>query len=152
MRNIKFSMRTRSANWIPCILLTAFMVLSCVNNKGWKNARLLADRVIEDIKQDRAISHFQGRPFVSDQKMIAESLSVFAGPCQMSRSPGQFVGDFYESNSGNLSSDFVYFLYEYEMPCDSVRFILKYRIDVTPPELVKFYSEPMEAENKMKIN
>jgi hypothetical protein len=127
-----------------CLLLV-FIQTGC-SYRHADEARKMADKLLKDIPLGRAYDQFPERHFASDQThMLLDELTY---KCDFANRKGNFVNEFRrKSPKGNTIS----FIYEYYLKCDSIRFILTYKL-CKNPELLSFTLEPIEKENPMITN
>lgn len=127
------------------ILILPSLFLGCVNTDLKEEARIKSDEIIKHLADTSSYAYFPRKHFPRDQ-MIA-TLHDLRVNCDYENRKGRFIDYFYESKPG---ADRVSFIYEYYLNCDSIRFILGFKLDAEP-ELVWFKLEPIEVENKMII-
>ena len=131
---------------IVLLIITLYIQLSCTDNDLKNVARQKSDTLINNIGKTDAIKYFSEKYFSRDE--LVPILNDLGFNCDFEHRKGKFVDYFYESTPG---PDKVNFIYEYYLQCDSLRFILGYKLE-NDPELIWFKIEPIEIENKMIID
>lgn len=129
---------------LPFLLI---ILISCTNRLELiEEARIQSDEVINNLTENDAAKYFHSKYFGS--KEINQSLENIRNVCEYENRRGGFVDYFSESG---IKGNRVYFIYEFYLKCDSVRFILNYDL-AKPPTLVQFKVEPIELDNFMIID
>ena len=128
------------------MLTSAVLSPGCVDNDLKEKARLKSDEVMNNLGNSDSYRHFSEKYFPKD-KMIS-LLEDLKTNCDFENRNGRYIDYFYESTPG---ADKISFIYEYDLKCDSLRFLLGYKLEYEP-ELISFKIEPIETENKMLVD
>ena len=124
------------------ILVTG--ISCCKSNKAELSAKVKADSLIEKISRGTAIGEFSGKYFPPAQS--AAVLNDLKGKCDFANRKGRYINDFYQKNVSGF--DRASYIYEYELKCGKIRFILTYDLG-DKIELVNFKMEPISKLNPM---
>jgi hypothetical protein len=131
----------------PLILSPALMLLmlGCGNNDTGR-AKEKADMLWRKIENGDAAAEFSEQyfPKVQTEAIIYD----LRNKCDFKNRTGGYVGSSHFRDL-KTSTQTVRLAYEYFMKCDSVRFILSYRIDGDQVELFNLKMEPTEKRNSM---
>lgn len=129
--------------------LLILCLYSCVRRHPLKEARKKSDLLLEMIAEGTGQKEFSQKYFPSNQS--ATILSDLKNNCDFANRKGGFRNHFYQKKIGQ--PDLVSFIYEFNLSCDNIRFILTYKICTRDSfELCKFDLEPIEKQNTMLIN
>ena len=107
-----------------------------------------ADYVINNLTDPAITREFPQEYFPREQ--TAQFLNGFKMSCNWNNKRGKYV-DFatsYDTKSGNS----VAFIYEYLLDCDSLRFLLHYKMVEEQPQLWLFQAEQIEVKNRLIID
>lgn len=132
------------------ILLTLLIINSCGWNDQMKNldaAHAKADNIIALWGTDSVLSLFPEKYF--PKSSITPLNDTFRSHCDWKSKRGKWI-DFYTVNDNGDRS--IYYIYEYFLNCDSLRFILGFDINNSEPELKSMNIEPLEKECSMLID
>ena len=125
------------------------VLLSCQRSaQKHKQARALADQIIQNLDQESVYQRFPKKYFTKSE--LAPILDGIAQNCDWPNRDGKFVDFATQANIGGAKQ--TYFIYEYHLSCDSLRFILAMNMEREKPELMGFNVEPLEKENPLIIN
>lgn len=139
---------------IGIILLILVLIVGLLfyfgNKKVERNnlAQENADYIIENLNKKEVLNEFPETNF-KDRQQLENLLGGISQNCEWNNRDGKFVDFFTMKDIGGINS--TAFIYEYYLKCDSLRFILIYKVDKDKPELFKMNIEPLETENKMII-
>lgn len=121
------------------LLILSLLMLGCSRHTEIKEAKSMSDRLLKSIELGNAEIYFPEKYFSKTETI--RILQYLKDYCDFKNRKGTFINDFYSIQDGEFR---VAFLYEYYLKCDSLRFILTYRVN--PVELMKFKIEPIEKE------
>jgi len=118
-------------------------VTGCNNRNQVSQARLRADKLLNDISLGKAYYAFPEKYFPTNQThALMDELKV---KCDFVNRKGVFIYEYLQENYYNKKVSFVF---EYFLKCDSIRFIITYKLG-KEIELFEFNLEPIEKENPM---
>ena len=119
------------------------MLAGCDNDNQISQAKIKADKLLNDISLGKAYNAFPEKYFPTNQtKALMDELK---DKCDFVNRKGIFINEYLqESSNGNSIS----FIYEYYLKCDNIRFIITYKLG-KEIELFKFNLEPIEKDNPM---
>lgn len=121
-------------------------LFSCVNKQPLSLAREKADLLLEKIGKGGGTEDFPEELFPPQQTKLI--LSELVNHCDFANRKGVFINDYYQKNING--TDLASFIYEFELSCDTIRFILTYQIpNGREAKLQEFKLEPIEVENSM---
>ena len=110
--------------------------------QGLKESRPKAEKLFEQIADGSAIHEFSPKYFNTDTTLSL--LSSLRRKCDLLNREGGFVGDMQGKTKNAHPVNTL--VYEYRLKCDSLRFILTYKLE-PPVELVGFKVEGIEKKN-----
>jgi len=119
------------------------MLVGCDNNDQISQARIKADKLLNDISIGKASYAFPEKYFPVNQTHAL--MDELKNKCDFANRKGTFINEYLqETSNGNRVS----FIYEYYLKCDNIRFIITYKLgkDI---ELFEFNLEPIEKDNPM---
>jgi hypothetical protein len=119
------------------------MLAGCDNNNQISQARIKADKLLNDISLGKAYDAFPEKYFPINQTHAL--MDELKNKCDFVNRKGTFINKYLqETSNGNRIS----FIYEYYLKCDNIRLIITYKLgkDI---ELFEFNLEPIEKENPM---
>lgn len=128
------------------IILVLLFLTSCGADRE-ERARLMSDELIKNLANKGSESYFDTAFFNREQ--MTGILKSVREKCDYKNREGGFINAFTRRSLGTKESN-VFFLYEFHLSCDSVRFVLNYQLS-DPPKLVGFKVEPTETKNFMII-
>ena len=118
------------------IIFIVFLLSSCGKEDYLKRARSMADDLFEKIETGSANGDFSEKYFpLSQTEAIMYDLK---NKCDFANRKGGFIEEFKVPKEANK----IICVYEYYLKCDSIRFILTYKID-DKIELYEFKLESM---------
>jgi len=120
-----------------------FLIHGCINPNQIEQARIKADNLLNNISSGNAYDAFPEKYFPRSQTELL--LNELSYKCDFANRKGNFINDFYQKER---TDEQVSFIYEFYLKCDSIRFILTYKLG-QEPELIKFQLQPIEKENDM---
>lgn len=119
------------------------MLVACDNNDQIRQARIKADRLLNNISLGKAYDAFPSKYFPVNQTHAL--LNELKTKCDFANRKGVFINAFRQvTPNGNRIS----FIYEYYLKCDNIRFIITYKLGKNI-ELHEFKLEPIEKDNPM---
>lgn len=129
-------------------ILIVLLIGSCTNEKPRSIAREKADLLLEKIGKGGGAEDFPEELFPPQQTKLI--LSELVNHCDFANRKGVFINDYYQKNING--TDLASFIYEFELSCDTIRFILTYQLpDKGEVKLQEFKLEPVEVENSMVL-
>jgi hypothetical protein len=130
-------------------VLLLFFFAAC-SSVGEERARLMSDELIKNLGQESSENYFEAAYF--NKQQMAVILKGVREKCDYENRKGGFVNSFRKegfSTSGPRKTN-IFFIYEFYLSCDSVRFVLNYESSKVT-KLVGFKVEPIETKNPMII-
>lgn len=121
------------------------VTMGCVNNELRHKAFKKSDHLISNLDKDSAYLFFSKKYFNQDEIKIL--IADMKSRCDFRNRKSRFINDFYQRDIGD-GLDNVFFIYELELACDTVRFITKFSLS-GEPELIGFKVEPIEQRNPL---
>jgi hypothetical protein len=129
--------------WMKIIAVT-FLIAGCSDNSQIEHAKIMADKLLNDIALGTAYNSFPVKYFPPAQtKIIMDGLR---NKCDFANRKGVFVNDFYQKRLWGYKR--ISFIYEYYLKCGNLRFILTYNLD-DGIELYEFKYESIAKDNYM---
>lgn len=120
-----------------------FMLFGCDNNNQIGEAKIKADKLLNDISLGKAYDAFPEKYFPVNQTHAL--MDELKGKCDFANKKGTFINEYLqETPNGKRIS----FIYEYYLKCDNIRFIITYKLG-KEIELFEFNLEPIEKDNAM---
>jgi hypothetical protein len=132
---------------IAGVLIIIVGVISFYGYRKMQNFNLAkekADYIINNLDNPNIAEKFPVKFFPKEQ--LDPVLIGIREKCDWKSKDGKFVDFFTQKSVGGIDQNA--FIYEYYLKCDSLRFILSFNTE-KEPELMNFYFEPLENENKM---
>lgn len=126
------------------LLVTSLFFTACVDKGKANLARLDCESLINDIENGKANSRFSAEYFPVEQTNIL--MSNLVSGCDFKNRRGLQTGEVVSKKDGK---NLAYFVYEYYLKCDSIRFVFIYDITGTTPQLFNLKMEPIEKENPL---
>jgi hypothetical protein len=119
------------------------MLVGCENNSQVHQARIKANKLLNDISLGKAYNAFPEKYFPVNQTHAL--MDELKGKCDFANRKGTFINEYLQvtTNGKRIS-----FIYEYYLKCDNIRFIVTYK-QGKEIELFEFNLEPIEKENPM---
>jgi hypothetical protein len=148
--NIKKAEMNKTLKIIGIVAGITILIGGLIGYYAWKRiqymnkAQELADSVIENLDSESVYLKFPEKYFPKEQ--MESIIGGIRQNCEWKNRDGKYVDFFSQKNIGGV--DQIAFIYEYHLKCDSLRFILSVNME-KEPELMGFYIEPLENENKM---
>lgn len=129
-------------------ILVAFLIGSCTNKQPRSVAREKADLLLEKIGKGGGSEDFPEEFFPAQQTKLI--LAELVNHCDFANRKGTFINDYYQKNING--TDLASFIYEFELSCDTIRFILTYQVpDQGDVLLQEFKLEAVEDSNAMVL-
>jgi hypothetical protein len=132
------------------LLLFIVPLASCFSKQQLKKkqaAKVDADYIIENLNKEDVKNHFPTATFPVEQtNTILAQLSI---NCDWAHRQGKYVDQATINSNGQ---DYVAFIYEYILKCDSIRVILMYNLERAKPELTDFKLEKLTKDNPLIIH
>lgn len=127
------------------LVLMIFVValVGCGNNNQVNQAKIKADKLLNDISLGEANSAFPKKYFPTNQ--VHALMDELKGKCDFANREGTFINDYLQETSEGKR---ITFIYEYYLKCDNIRFIITYKLG-KEIELFEFNLEPIEKDNPM---
>lgn len=130
------------------MILIGLCIGGCTNKQPRSTAREKADLLLEKIGKGGGSEDFPEEFFPSQQTKLI--LSELVNHCDFANRKGAFVNDYYQKNING--TDLASFIYEFQLRCDTIRFILTYQVpDHGDVKLQEFKLEPVEEKNTMVL-
>jgi hypothetical protein len=129
----------------PGIILLLVFSLACRRSHTGVTKEKV-DALLEKIGQGTAANEFQEEYFPRAQTTVM--MHQMKEYCDFKDRRGNFINDFYEKTGKGYDLD--NFIYEFYLKCDSIRFIITYKITDTA-ELMGFKLEKISKDNPMII-
>lgn len=122
-----------------CVIILA----GCENNDQVCQAKIKADKLLNDISLGEAYDAFPEKYFPANQTHAL--MDELKDKCDFANRKGDFINDYLQETSNGKR---ISFIYEYYLKCDNIRFIVTYKLG-KEIELFEFNLEPIEKENSM---
>lgn len=122
-----------------CVIILA----GCENNDQVSQAKIKADKLLNDISLGEAYDAFPEKYFPANQTHAL--IHELKDKCDFANRKGDFINDYLQETSNGKR---ISFIYEYYLKCDNIRFIVTYKLG-KEIELFEFNLEPIEKENSM---
>lgn len=122
-----------------CVIILA----GCENNDQVSQAKIKADKLLNDISLGEAYDAFPEKYFPANQTHAL--MDELKDKCDFANRKGDFINDYLQETSNGKR---ISFIYEYYLKCDNIRFIVTYKLG-KEIELFEFNLEPIEKENSM---
>ena len=125
------------------MLFFVIMLAGCNNYNQVSQARIKADKLLNDISLGKANDAFPEKYFPVNQTHAL--MDELKNKCDFANRKGVFVNEYLQvtSNGKRIS-----FIYEFYLKCDNIRFIITYKLG-KEIELFEFNLEPIEKDNPM---
>ena len=123
-------------------MASIFVFSACrVTTGNIEDLKQKAEILFEKISNGNARNEFSPKYFPIDQTDAI--MFDLKNKCDFKNRKGHFVNEYYSKNKSHIS-----LIYEYYLKCDSIRFILTYKI-ADSIYLNEFKMEPIEKDNPM---
>ncbi len=123
------------------------MIVSCTNNNLRSKAKIKSEELLDAIGNGNATNLFPTKYFPPYK--INVLLYQIKNNCDFANCKGVFINDFYEKNLNDI--DQLTLIYEYYLKCDSLRFLLTYKLNDST-ELCGLKIESIKEPNSMIID
>lgn len=127
------------------IIISVYVVIitGCNNRNQVSQAKLRADKLLNDISLGRAYGAFPEKYFPINQTYAL--MDELKNECDFPNREGVYINEYLQENDYTKK---VSFIFEYYLKCDSIRFIITYKLG-KEIELFEFNLEPIEKDNFM---
>lgn len=127
------------------LALTFFIavLVGCDNNNQVNQAKIKADKLLNDISIGKAYNAFPKKYFPANQ--VHALMDELKEKCDFASREGVFINDYLQETSDGKR---ITFIYEFYLKCDNIRFIITYKLGDNI-ELFEFNLEPIEKDNSM---
>jgi len=133
---------------LSILIICSFFIFGCHDYSQVEQAKILSDQLINNISKGEIVyNSFPEKTFNKEITIpLMEELRI---KCDFENRKGNFVNEFTQSYFQFPSIDRrVAFIYEFHLKCDSVRFILSYKLGKVI-ELYEFKLESIKKDNPM---
>src|SRR5690554_5976335 len=136
-RSICINFENQMNRHLLILTICVIILAGCENNDQVSQAKIKADKLLNDISLGEAYDAFPEKYFPANQThALMDELKY---KCDFANRKGDFINDYLQETSNGKR---ISFIYEYYLKCDNIRFIVTYKLG-KEIELFEFNLEPI---------